>query len=71
MDWNSVLTIIISIIVPMLGGFVWILSRMDRKFEDIQRDIRMIDNRLSRIEGRFEERGYWESRQTGSGDKKG
>lgn len=45
----------------------------DKKFDtlienitDIKKDIRSIDSRLSRLEGRFEERTYWESRQTGT-----
>jgi hypothetical protein len=29
-----------------------------------------MDLRLTRLEGRFDERGYWESKFTGTGDKK-
>ena len=70
MDWAPILTIILSILVPMITGFIWIISHMDRKFDDVQRDLRNIDSRLSKMEGRFEERGYWESRKTGTEEKK-
>lgn len=90
MDVNS-LTIIVSILVPMFGGFFWMISRMDKMnaeikseikgdvnflrtelkvdinsiksvIQDIHKDLRSIDSRMSRLEGGFTERGYWESR---------
>ncbi len=45
------------------------LDTIDKKFEavlmeikEIRRDIQSIDVRMSLLEGRFDERGYWESR---------
>jgi hypothetical protein len=31
--------------------------------KEIKADIKSIDQRLTRLEGRFDERGYWESRK--------
>jgi hypothetical protein len=66
---HDALTIIISILVPMIGGFGWLISRMDKNHKDlkndidnIHRDLRSLDSRMSRLEGGFSERGYWESR---------
>lgn len=70
MQWDQTLTIIITVLVPMITGFIWVISRMDRKFDDVLRDLRSIDSRLSKMEGRIEERGYWESRKTGTEEKK-
>lgn len=36
---------------------------------EIKKDIHYIESRLSRLEGRFDERGYWESRRTGTEHK--
>lgn len=71
MDAN-VLTIIISILVPMFCGFAWIINRMDKlqaQIHEIHQDLRNIDSRMSRLEGGFTERGYWESRDKKIGDK--
>lgn len=74
MDFTA-LTIVISILVPMFGGFFWIISRMDKihsqlksDIHEIQKDLRNIDSRLSRLEGGFTERGYWESRDKKIGE---
>ena len=64
MDW----ALILSIIVPLGALAAWGIKRLDKKFEyvgeqllEIKRDIRSIDQRLSRLEGAFDERGRWES----------
>lgn len=36
----------------------------------ITSELNSINLRLTRLEGRFDERGYWESRNTGTGNKK-
>lgn len=36
--------------------------------KDIKHDVKSIDTRLSRLEGRFEERGQWESRDKKIGE---
>ena len=43
---------------------------MDTKFEEVQKALHSLDMRLTRLEGRFDERGYWESRKTGTHDEK-
>jgi hypothetical protein len=49
MEWMHVLTIIGSLGIPMLSGLGWIIHK-----------IGMIDQRLSKLEGAFDERGKWE-----------
>jgi len=56
MDWGLFWTaggVIVAISGVVLGCF-----------KSLSRDIRNIDQRLSRLEGAFEERGRWESRKT-------
>lgn len=60
--------------IAIIGGFLWwVKSHLDKKFDyrcdsiekkidEIQKDVKSIDQRLTKLEGRFEERGYWESR---------
>lgn len=36
----------------------------------LKRNVSSLDTRLSRLEGAFYERGYWESRKTGTEEKK-
>lgn len=76
MNWQEILTIL----VPILGMLAWVYNRMDKRFDSVDReldltrsDIHNLDMRLSKLEGRFEERGYWEAREhrkTGTEDKK-
>lgn len=43
------------------------------EIKEIREELKSIDRRLIRLEGRFDERGYWESREfhkTGTEDKK-
>jgi hypothetical protein len=62
---EQMLTILLSIGIPMLSGFAWIIHLIKEQAKEIS-DIK---EKLARLEGRFEERGYWESRRTGT-DKK-
>lgn len=44
-------------------------GKMAQRIEVIEREVKKIesiDQKLARLEGRFEERGYWESRRTGT-----
>lgn len=73
MDWKEIL----SILVPIFALLGWIYLRIDKKFDIvdkkfdqvieelkcIRKDLNSIDMRLSRLEGRFEERGHWEARE--------
>jgi len=59
MDWN----IFLQVTLPMIGCFGWLIIRMDRKFDRLDDKIQSIDSRLSRLEGKFDERGNWESRE--------
>jgi hypothetical protein len=48
MDWSQVLTIIASLGIPTLSGLGWIIHK-----------IGLVDQRLSKLEGAFEERRKW------------
>lgn len=56
---EQMITIILSILIPMFAGFGWIMNRIF-KLEDrmnlFSLDIRSLDARLSRIEGYLEGR---------------
>jgi tetrahydromethanopterin S-methyltransferase subunit G len=72
MNWQEILIIL----VPLLGMMSWIYNKLEKRFEKIEEKfgkidqrfdhieekLRNIDLRLARLEGRFDERGYWESR---------
>lgn len=60
----EVLTIVISILIPMFCGFGGILVVLF----NVLKEIRTLDSRLSRLEGRLEERGQWESRSKRFGE---
>jgi hypothetical protein len=77
MNWQEILTIL----VPLIGLMGWTFNRIDKKidklncnmddeFTEVKKMIHSIDMRLTRLEGRFDERGYWESRKTGTHDDK-
>jgi hypothetical protein len=51
MDWTQTLTTIASILIPLLGCFGWMIHRMDKMREDINKDLRHLDSRLSKLEG--------------------
>lgn len=42
------------------------IENMQNDIKEIKSDIKSLDKRLSRLEGAFYERGYWESRYTGT-----
>jgi type IV secretory pathway VirB2 component (pilin) len=43
MNWTEVLTIIISILVPMMAGFSWIIS----KLSDLDRRLTIVETILA------------------------
>ncbi len=45
------------------------ISEIDAVLKDIKISVLNIDNRLTRLEGRFEERGQWESRNKKIGEE--
>lgn len=54
---SQTITVIASILIPTLGGFAWIIHRMDARFEKMEarmdsREMRM-DSRMSSIESRI------------------
>lgn len=66
---HETIIIILSLLIPMMTGFIWIINRIDKLRHESQKDINeikkelsRIDSRLSRLAGSFYERGYWESR---------
>lgn len=44
--------------------------KMVDEFTEVKKALHSLDIRLTRLEGRFDERGYWESRMTGTHDEK-
>lgn len=63
MDWNQTVTTIISILVPMLGGFIW----MFKLHLEVLREIRQMGERVSRMEGYLE--GYFGNSRRAGGEK--
>jgi hypothetical protein len=53
MDWTQAITIIGSVIVPMMGGFGWIIHRMDTKFDKADQRMNAIEHRINNIENRL------------------
>lgn len=87
MNWQEILIILVPILGLMSWVYSRIEKKaderhasMEKKFDmvfqelkSIRDDIHQIDKRLTKLEGRFDERGYWESREfrkTGTEDKK-
>lgn len=80
MNWQEV----VAILVPLFGLLGWIYNRIEKKADErfklimddlkcVKEQLHSLDMRLTRLEGRFDERGYWESREfhkTGTEDKK-
>ena len=80
MNWQEILIIV----VPILSLMSWTYSRLDKRFDkiddkfiavngefaEVKKILHSLDMRLTRLEGRFDERGYWESRKTGTHDEK-
>jgi len=60
MDWTQT----ISILSAFAAGFLYLANRIAKVDEKIS----SVDQRLSRLEGAFDERGKWESRKI-AGDK--
>jgi len=46
MDWTQALTIIVSVLVPMMAGFGWMIHRMDK----IEMRINEVEKRLTIVE---------------------
>lgn len=52
-DWAQALTIIVSIVVPMIGGLSWFTHRMDKKFEKVDTKFDKVDAELIKINERI------------------
>jgi len=39
------------------------INRLESEMKEMNSELKSIDRRLTRLEGRFEERGYWESQK--------
>lgn len=75
MNWQEIFTIL----VPLATFAIFTYQQMNKKFDmifdelkSIRQDLHNLDMRLARLEGRFDERGYWESREihrTGTEDR--
>lgn len=62
MDWHLVWTAL-GVIVPLTAVIIGC-------FTSLSSDLRQIDQRLSKLEGAFEERGKWESKYAKVEEKK-
>jgi len=58
MDWHLFWSA--AIVIVTLGSLIM------GCFKSLSGDIKAMDQRLSRLEGAFEERGRWESRRVGA-----
>ncbi|MGL5264609.1 MAG: hypothetical protein ACRDAI_08625 [Candidatus Rhabdochlamydia sp.] len=63
MGFNSeTITVIISILIPTLGGVTWIIHRMDARFEKMEARVdarfekmeKQMDSRFEKVDARFE-----------------
>lgn len=50
MDWTQTFTIL----GVMIGGFLYLLSKIDSKCDSLSKEIQGIDRRIQRIEDRLE-----------------
>lgn len=67
---------VLAILIPLISLMGWVYYRIDRKLDridkkfdkvfeelkEIKTELKFIDQRLSRLEGAFLERGQWEGR---------
>jgi hypothetical protein len=55
---SQTITVIVSILVPTLSGFVWIIHRMDKQFEKVEVRFKemqvQVDARFEKVDARFE-----------------
>ncbi len=50
--------------------FTWFFkSNIDKQFKKVKGDLKLIDSRLTRLEGAIHQRVYWESRKIGAEHK--
>jgi hypothetical protein len=85
MNWQEILVILVPILSLLAWTYARIdkkfelvdkkfeqlTNKMVSEFEEVKKALHSLDMRLTRLEGRFDERGYWESRKTGTYDEKG
>lgn len=49
-SWIQALTIIGTILIPTLSGFVWIIHRMDQKFDKVGVELNKINEKINDVE---------------------
>ena len=54
MEWSQVLTLILSILIPIAGMFGWGYSRLDSKIDNLTDKISSLDVRVGKVETRLE-----------------
>ncbi|QZA59393.1 hypothetical protein [Candidatus Rhabdochlamydia porcellionis] len=52
-DWLPAFGFIISILVPTISGFAWMVHRMDARIEKMDNRISSIENRISNMENKL------------------
>lgn len=50
MSWIQALTIIGTILVPTIGGFAWMIHRMDQKLDKVDSELGKINARINSVE---------------------
>lgn len=53
MDWIQAITIIASILIPLFGGFAWIVSwlrSIDHRLNDLETRVTVVETRMGFIE---------------------
>lgn len=76
MEWLSKYGETLTIIVSAITLYFFLKNSMRKELDEvkfklgkIEDNLTSINLRLTRLEGRFDERGYWESRKTGTEEK--
>ena len=74
MEWQQILTLILSVLIPIAGMFSWGFSKLDSKIDKLSDrvlslDIQMgkVETRLDTIDNKLEEREFREWKESKKG----
>jgi F0F1-type ATP synthase membrane subunit b/b' len=82
MHWQDILAIVVPLFALITWVYTRTEKKADERYRELKEEMKelrsedkdlrsiliSIKDRLTRLEGRFDERGYWESRRTGTHD---
>jgi len=70
LDWQDILVILTPLVAIIVyfqretrAKFEQIDKKFEQRFDNVEQKLDDVQRRVIRLEGRFEERGYWESRE--------